>query len=190
MKGFSLAVATGALFATAALASGRITIVSEQDAGRSWTPTPEAKLIIAGYPRATDNAARDACITIGYLIDHEGKTSNFVAMNAWSSVPGEDKASPSLSPYVQNAAATVSLWHYAPVGKAKQIYPSHSFAFAGSKSLAEEEIRGRCRIDDLPAFVAAAQRADPDRDRLTMEKDRLREDQRNKQREAAAASLQ
>jgi hypothetical protein len=190
MKFLRLAVATGALFATAALAYGRITIVSEQDAPRSWTPTPEAKLIIAGYPRASNNTNRDACITIGYLIDKEGKTSNFVAMNAWSSVIGEGKASPGLEPYVQNAAATVSLWRYAPVGKPRQVYTSHSFAFAGSKTLAEEDIRGRCRIDDLPAFVAAAAKLDPDRERLTMEKERARSDLKAAQQEARADAIQ
>jgi hypothetical protein len=189
MKTFGLAAAASALFATAALASGRVTIVSEQDASRAWTPTPEAKLVVAGYPRASNNPARDACITIGYMIDKEGKTSNFVAMNAWSSVIGEDKASPGLEPYVQNAAATVSLWRFAPVGKARQIYTSHSFAFAGSKTLAEEDIRARCRISDLQAFVDAAALDNPEQARLNAEKARIREEQRNRQREAAAAAL-
>jgi hypothetical protein len=189
MKISRFAVAATAFFATATLAGGRVTIVSEDDAGRSWTPTPEAKLIVAGYPRASNNAARDACITIGYMIDKEGKTSNFVAMNAWSSVIGEDKASPGLAPYVQNAAATVSLWRYAPVGKARQVYTSHSFAFAGSKTLAEEDIRARCRISDLQAFVDAAAMDNPEHKRIDAEKARIREQERNRQREAAAAAL-
>jgi hypothetical protein len=180
MNASSIAVATGALFAAAAaLASGRITIVSENEAAQSWQPAPGALRVVAGYPKSAPDPSRDVCITIGYLIDNEGKTSNFVAMNAWSSVIGEDKASPGLAPYVQNAAATVSLWKFAPVGKARQIYTSSSFAFAGSKALGEEEIRARCRIEDLPAFVAAAQRASRERARIATEQQTARDRMRN-----------
>ena len=190
MKLSKVAVAATALFATAALAGGRTTIVSEQNAGQSWTPTPEAALVVAGYPKGSDNAARDACITLGYLIDKEGKTSNFVAMNAWSSVEGEDKDSPALAPYVQNAAAAASMWRYAPVGKARQVYTAHTFAFAGSKALSEEEIRGRCRIVDLKAFVEAAARDTVEQKRLNGDKAHIRESERNRSYESARAAQQ
>jgi hypothetical protein len=94
----------------------------------------------------------------------------------------EDKgkaAEAALEPYVQSAAATVSLWKFAPVGKARQIYTSSSFAFAGSKALGEEEIRARCRIEDLPAFVAAAQRASRERARIATEQQTARDRMRN-----------
>ena len=164
MKATTLAVATGAfLAAAAALASGRITIVSEHEAAQSWTPAPGPR-IVAGYPKSAADPGQDVCVTIGYLIDKEGKTSNFVAMKSWSSAADKGKAAEAaLEPYVQSAAATVSLWKFAPVGKVRQIYTSSSFAFAGSKALAEEEIRTRCRIEDLPAFVAAAHRDSRDR---------------------------
>ena len=178
MKAPCLAVATGALFATAALASGRITIVSERDAAQSWTATPETARYVAGIPKNAPDPGQDVCVTIGYLIDNEGKTSNFVEMKSWSSKAGELKAgNAEVGPYVQVAAATVSLRRFTPVGKARQVYTSASFAFPGSKSLPEADIQARCRIDDLPAFVAAADRANKDRRRAVSDeqaRDRMR----------------
>ena len=180
MNATRLAVATAALFATAALASGRITIVSEQDAAQSWTATPETARYVAGIPKNAADPGQDVCVTIGYLIDNEGKTSNYVEMKSWSSKGGDQKAgNADLGPYVQVAAATVSLRRFAPVGKPRQVYTSSSFAFAGSKTLGEEEIRARCRIDDLPAFVAAADRANKDRQRTATEEQTRRERMRS-----------
>ena len=170
MKFPTFAVATGALLAASAAVAGRITIVSENEAPKTWAPAPGTPRVVAGYPKAVADPSQDVCITIGYLIDAEGKTSNFVEMKSWTSGAGERKPEQSaIEPYVQLAAATVSLWKFAPVGKARQIYTSSSFAFAGSKALGEEEIRTRCRIDDLPAFVAAAQRNSRDRSRIATE---------------------
>jgi hypothetical protein len=176
MKASRLAVAIGALFATATLASGRITIVSEQDAAQSWSPTPETARFVAGYPKSAAGSGQDVCINLGYLIDNEGKTSNFVEMKSWSSKGGEQKGTPELEPFVQLAAATVSLRRYTPVGKVRQIYTSTSFVFPGSNTLGEEEIRAQCRIDDLPAFVAAADQANKDRRHMVEEtkRDRMR----------------
>jgi hypothetical protein len=174
------AAATGALFATAALASGRITIVSESDAAQSWTATPETARYVAGIPTTAADPGQDVCVTIGYLIDGEGKTSNYVEMKSWSSKGGEQKAgSAELEPYVQIAALTVSLRRFAPVGKPRQIYTSSSFAFAGSKSLGEQEIQAHCRIDDLPAFVEAANRGNKDRQRTAAEEQTRRERMRS-----------
>ena len=181
MKALTIAVATGVLLpAAAVLASGRITIVSEQDAPKSWAPAPGVVRVVAGYPKSTTDASKDVCVTIGYLIDNEGKTSEFVEMKSWSSAAGEGKPDEAeLRPFVQSAAATVSLWRFAPVGKVRQIYTSASFAFAGSKALPEEEIRGRCRIADLPAFVAAAQRAGQGRRMRSQQAQPGRDDRRS-----------
>jgi len=160
MRLHRIVVGTGAcLVALCATAGGRVTIVSEQDTAASWTLAPDAPRVVAGYPSAAADHAQDVCVNIGYMIEKDGKTSNFIQLKAWSSAAGKDApAQESIQPFVQSAAAAVSMWRFVPVNpKAHSIYTSASFGFAGSKTLDEAAIRDRCRIEDLPALVAQAQ---------------------------------
>ena len=149
---FLVVGAGAALFAASSLA-GRIRIVSEDQAAKSWSHAPNHPRVVASYPAAAADKGRDVCVNIGYLIKSDGSTSDYAQMAAWSSDGGDD-----LQAYVQAAAATVSMWRFVPaVGKAHPMYTSASFAFAGSKALPAEDIRSRCRIADLPGHVQKAQ---------------------------------
>jgi hypothetical protein len=157
MNALRYSAATVAMLAAGLALAGRITIVSEQQAPQSWQPAPDQARFVAGYPSVVPDKSRDVCVNIGYLIKADGSTSDFVEMKSWSSREPEAKPEPSeMQPFVQIAAAVVSRWHFVPVGKPHSIYTSAAFAFDGSKALGEEAIRGRCRIDDLAAFVARA----------------------------------
>jgi hypothetical protein len=160
MKLSSIVVGTGVfLAAICAVASGRVNIVSENQAGASWTLAPDAPRVVAGYPGAAVDKTQDVCVNIGYLIDKDGKTSQFTQLKGWSSArPDREPEQAALQPFVQSAAAAVSMWRFVPVdGKPRSIYTSASFAFAGGKGAAGDEIRGRCRIADLAGFVARVQ---------------------------------
>ena len=153
--------------ATASLATGlalgnRIDIVSEAQAPRLWQPDPGQRQYVAGYPDAAPDKSRDVCVSIGYLIRPDGSTANFTEMKSWSgATAGGVLGQAEAAPYVQVAALVVSRWRFVPVARAHSIYTSASFAFDGSKALGEAAIRDRCRIDDLPGFVARAKsRAD------------------------------
>ena len=161
--------AGAALFAASSLA-GRIRIVSEDQAARSWSHAPDRPRVVAGYPAAATDKGRDVCINIGYLIKSDGSTSDYSQMAAWSSDGGDD-----VQAYVQVAAAAVSMWRFVPAaGKAHPMYTSASFAFAGSKALPPEDIRSRCRIADLPGHVQQAQVAMTNKRWIFRRSDKLR----------------
>jgi hypothetical protein len=166
MLGAALAVLAGPAVAE------RITIVSEADAARIWAPATGVARVVAGYPDAAGDKSQDVCVNIGFLINKDGSTSDFTELKAWSSrSPDADARPEGVQPFVQSAAAAVSLWRFEPVkGKPRSIYTSASFGFAGSRSLPTEQVRAHCAIDDLPGFVArASDKSDRRRDRLERE---------------------
>jgi hypothetical protein len=135
-------------------------IVSEKDAGQSWSPAPGVARVVAGYPTTVADRSQDVCVNIGFFINQDGSTSDFSEMNAWHGRhPDEKPKSEWVRPFAQSAAAAVSLWRFVPVSeKSQPIYTSATFAFDGSKALALEQILGRCRIDDLREHVSQARR--------------------------------
>ena len=164
---FATAIVAGALFAPGPCFADRIDIVSEAQASTRWQPDPAHRRYVAGYPEAATDRTRDVCVSIGYLIKIDGSTSNFTEMKSWGSGGADGALTPAQAePYVQVAALVVSRWRFVPVGRARSIYTSATFAFDGSKALGEAAIRDHCRIDDLRAFVARGDaRANLNRDR-------------------------
>lgn len=146
---------------SATASAGRITIVSESDSAKLWSPAPGVVQVRAGYPTTVADRAQDVCVNIGYLINANGTTSDFTQMKAWSSVsPGEEPKPELVQPFVQSAAAAVSMWRLASKSaRPKSIYTSATFVFSGGKSMSEEALGAKCRIDNLQAHVAQAQQA-------------------------------
>lgn len=171
-----LAGCAGLLVAAVAVASGRIAIVSEDEAGQSWQPAPGQPVMTAGYPQAAPDKRRDVCVNIGFLIGTDGATSRFTEMKSWSSAePHGDPAPERVQPCVQIAAAVVSRWKFVPVGrKPWSIYTSATFAFDGSRTTGPDAIKGRCRIADLADFVARAQARDSRRGGLLRSREESR----------------
>ncbi|OGT56012.1 MAG: hypothetical protein A3E01_01930 [Gammaproteobacteria bacterium RIFCSPHIGHO2_12_FULL_63_22] len=144
-------------------------IVSESEIARNWAPAPGAARVIAGYPANVKDRAHDVCVNIGFQINPDGSTSNFVEMKAWhSGASSTDPKAEQIRPFAQSAAAAVSLWRFAPATKSpKPVYTSTAFAFEGSKTLSQVQILATCRIDDLPGHVSAAKREAEARGSLT-----------------------
>ncbi len=161
MKNPRMLVLAGVLagLSSAPALAGRITIVSEADSAKLWSPAPGAAQVHAGYPTTVGKPAQDVCVNIGYLIGADGSTSNFTQMKAWTSVAGDEPTPDDVQPFVQSAAAAVSMWRLAPkTAKARSVYTSATFVFDGSKAQPREAIGAHCRIDDLEAHVAKATR--------------------------------
>jgi hypothetical protein len=163
MNALRYCAAATAVLATGIAVADRIDIVSEAQAARFWQPDPNATRYVAGYPDTARNKSRDVCVSIGYLIKADGTTSNYTQMSAWGNGNDGSIRQSDAQPYVQVAAAVVSRWKFVPVVKPHSIYTSATFAFDGSKALGEDAIRGQCRIDDLPTFVAQAKMRADDR---------------------------
>ena len=163
MNALKYCIAATAVLATGFAVADRIDIVSESQAAKFWQPDPNATQYVAGYPETARDKSRDVCVSIGFLIKNDGTTSNYTQMSAWDNSADGSIRQADAQPYVQVAAAVVSRWKFVPVIKPHSIYTSATFAFDGSKALGEEAIRGHCRIDDLPTFVAQAKNRSDDR---------------------------
>lgn len=162
MKCLCLLIASGIFgaLASAPAHAQRVTIVSESKSGDLWVQAPGTPRVVAGYPTNVADQSLDVCVSIGYRINKDGSTSSFSQLKAWSSrTPGVEPKPELVQPFVQSAAAAVSMWRLVPrSGKAKSIYTAATFAFDGSKTVDAGKISAYCRIDDLPWFVAEAQK--------------------------------
>ena len=142
----------------AAQSAGRVAIVSEPQLREHWLPGPEANRYVAGYPAAATDKSLDVCVAMGYLIGEDGATSDFVALDTWSSAsPTEVPDAAAVQSYVQTAAAVVSMWRYLPAGKKpRPVYTATTFVFEGNQATpgGHDQLRDRCRIGDLQAFIA------------------------------------
>ena len=168
MHRFLLGLGAATLVSATAVAE-QITIVSEDQAPKAWVPAPDQPRVIAGYPATAADQGRDVCVNIGYLIRSDGSTANFTRMKTWSSDGDDD-----LKPYVQAAAAAVSVSRFVPAAKrVHPIYTSTTFAFDGSKALSVEEISSRCRIADLLDHIEKAKVATTNRRWIFRRSDRL-----------------
>ncbi len=157
MNGTRCVTLTLSLLTCGTAVAGPVSIVSEQDVARSWSRAPNVAMVIAGYPKEVAQPSPNVCINLGYMIKLDGSTSDFTQMKVWSSDPAQSASPAALEPFVQLAAAAVSMWKFVPAkGKGKAVYTSATFAFDGSKTLSTGQIEQNCRIDDLKAFVMKA----------------------------------
>ena len=156
MNALRITVGCAALLLVGIASAGRPTVVNEADVGASWKLDPAQKRYAAAYPSNAKNPKSDACVTIGYLINADGSTGNFTELKAWNSDTPERAPKPAeTEAYVQIAAAVISRTKFVPVApKARPVYTSATFAFAGSQSQNGDAIRAHCKIDDLPTYVA------------------------------------
>lgn len=145
-------------------AADRIEIVSESELGRYWQPAPGQPRIVAGYPDAAVDRSQDVCVSIGYLIGTDGRTSRFTELSSWTSAADEARLSDKkIAPFVQISAAVVSRRQYVRTGDStpQPVFTSATFAFDGSKTQGNEAIRQHCAIPNLQAVIDEARRRDP-----------------------------
>ncbi len=145
----------------AASAADRVRIVSEGGINKDWEPVGAAPLAKAAYPAQEKNRARNVCVNLGYQLNKDGKTSDFSVIRAWSSdTPDTDAATDTVEPYVQAAAAAVATWHFQPTAGAKNnrvLYTSASMAFVGDSGGDPAEVRKRCEVPELRAYIEKRQ---------------------------------
>lgn len=154
-----VSAATFAL-ATAAFAADKVRVADTDVAAKEWAPAGGKALVAAPYPAIADKS-RDICVSLGYQINKDGTTSDFGVLRVWSSEnPTVDGSPDALQPFVQSAAAAVSMWKFEPTPEASKnrvLYTSAPIAFVGSKGTPADEVRQRCQVGDLREFIAQAQ---------------------------------
>jgi hypothetical protein len=150
------------LFATSASAAGeRAPIISEGGTSSFWSPAPGPK-VMPGYPSNAADPSEDACVSVGYMLNKDGTTSEFTLLKSWGAkTPDSIKGRAKLTPYAQLAIAAVQRWKFVPAqaehAEIKPVYTAASFAFSNDPAANKEQLREHCVIGDLPAFIAQAQ---------------------------------
>jgi hypothetical protein len=155
-----LASAVAFVAAASAFAADKIRIVDADVAAKQWVPLAGKPLVAAPYPALADKS-RDVCVNLGYRINKDGSTSDLGVLRVWSSgKPAVDGSAKALQPFVQSAAAAVSMWKFEATPEANKngmVYTSAPIAFVGAKGTPAGEVRQHCQVVDLGRFIAQAQ---------------------------------
>ena len=153
----SLAFAITLLLASGAQAQERVRIVNEGGIRGEWTLAPGAKLSAPGYPGAFAKTGDDVCLAVGYRIQPDGSTSDFSLLKSWSSRSGEGEAVEGYwDAFSQASVAALQQWKFAPrpeVGTPIKVDTVATMTFTGLQSVDAATLRGKCKIEDLTAFL-------------------------------------
>lgn len=170
-----LFIAIAMLLSQGARAQDRVRIVNEGGIRSDWTLAPGATLSAPGYPGAFAKSGDDVCVAVGYRIQPDGSTSDFSLLKAWSSRSGEGEAVDGYwDAFAQASVAALQQWKFAPrpeVGTPGKVDTVATMTFNGLQSVDAATLRGKCKIEDLAAFleqvkVDMAKRSDLNRHQL------------------------
>lgn len=148
--------------AVGALAAERMTVVNERAAAKDWVPDPAQSRMLPGYPSTFADRSEDACVSIGYLLNRDGSTSDFTMLKSWGAkTPENSRDRAHLDPLAQAAVAAVQAWRFVPApgnrARIRPIYTAATFSFTSNGPADREALKSHCSIADLPSFVAKAQ---------------------------------
>jgi len=175
MKGIVSISLALVLTSAGALAQERVRVVNEGGIRSDWTLAPGTKLSAPGYPGAFAKTGDDVCVAVGYRIQPDGSTSDFSLLKSWSSRSGEGEAVEGYwDAFSQASVAALQQWKFAPrpeVGKPITVDTVATMTFTGKQSVDAATLRGKCKIEDLTAFleqvkIDMAKRSDMNRHQL------------------------
>ena len=153
----TILIAVALVFASSVHAQDRVRIANEGGIRSDWTLAPGAKLAAPGYPGAFAKTGDDVCVALGYRIQPDGSTSDFSLLKAWSSRSGEGEAVEGYwDAFSQASVAALQTWKFAPrpeVGTPIRVDTVATMTFTGKQSVDAATLRGKCKIEDLTAFL-------------------------------------
>ena len=153
----TILIAVALVLASGVHAQDRVRIANEGGIRSDWTLAPGAKLAAPGYPGAFAKTGDDVCVALGYRIQPDGSTSDFSLLKTWSSRSGDGEAVEGYwAAFSQAAVAALQQWKFAPrpeVGKPTSVDTVATMTFTGLQSVDAATLRGKCKIEDLAAFL-------------------------------------
>lgn len=153
----TILIAVALVLASGVHAQDRVRIANEGGIRSDWTLAPGAKLAAPGYPGAFAKTGDDVCVALGYRIQPDGSTSDFSLLKAWSSRSGEGEAVEGYwDAFSQASVAALQTWKFAPrpeVGTPIRVDTVATMTFTGKQSVDAATLRGKCKIEDLTAFL-------------------------------------
>ena len=157
MKG-NISMALALVLASAgAHAQERVRIANEGGIRGEWMLAPGVQLSAPGYPGAFAKTGDDVCVAVGYRIQPDGSTSDFSLLKSWSSRSGEGEAVEGYwDAFSQASVAALQQWKFAPrpeIGTPTRVDTVATMTFMGKQSVDAATLRGKCKIEDLAAFL-------------------------------------
>ncbi len=135
-------------------------IVSESDAVNYWQPA--APMSEPALASPAPDQSEDVCVSLGYMVQLDGTTSDFALLRSWSSKHAKglpDSADYSIYSRTAVAASMQRKFNAAPAmgNKPVSIFTATTFAFPAQAGTDRESVRAHCAIKNLPDFVRRAQ---------------------------------
>ena len=163
-----LMVALSMLASCMATAGGAepIKVLPEGGLGAGWIVQPGHELAAPGYP-GTFAADRgdDVCVAIGYRVQPDGTTSDYVMLGGWnSSKRYNEPATGYWNAYSQAGAGALSQWRFAPrpgsgMDSNAAVDTVAVLTFRGESSTRSNgEVRAKCAVPDLVARMRYVRR--------------------------------
>lgn len=171
----NIAVALMLVVAQGAHAQDRVRVANEGGIRGEWMLAPGATLAAPGYPGAFAARGDNVCVAVGYRIRPDGTTSDFTLLRGWSSSTGEKEPAEGFwDGFSQASVAALQQWKFAPrpeVASPVAVDTVATMTFMGKQAEDAAGLRGKCKIDDLAAFleqtkVDMAKRSDLNRKQL------------------------
>ena len=193
--GKAVAAAMFAAFITSAGAAEVVKVVPEGGLAGDWMVRPGTEVGAPGYPQAFANRGEDVCVAMGYRVQADGTTSNYVLLRGWNSSRREiEPVADYWDTFGRASVGAIQKWRFDPKpgsqpGAQAPVDTVAVMTFHGDASNPTADLRSRCAVPDVVARMKYVRRAE-DHVRFTKWNDRGRSrNQTMDSREASEAAL-
>lgn len=131
-------------------------IANEGKIGDKWMLAEGATLATPQYPAHLAPRGDDTCLALGYLINADGTTSNFVVMQQWTSAGDKEPVEGYWKAFAEAGADALSQWRFKARPDVAVVRPTYTVAtFSFNSGQADPVVlRGHCAISNLSTSIA------------------------------------
>ncbi|HTM69609.1 MAG TPA: hypothetical protein VL118_01860 [Luteimonas sp.] len=147
MRSRILLLAALAAVALPAAADNKIPIASEGTVGDRWTLVAGSQLM-PPYPDDYAGQPENVCLVIGYLVNADGRTSDFSLLKSWTS-GSHSRNEKFWADFGNLASRALAQWRYVPAANvpAAPVYTAATFVFSAPGDVVDT--RSHCALVDL-----------------------------------------
>lgn len=154
----------------AAGAAEPVRVVPEGGLAKDWIVQPGNELAAPGYPGTFADRGDDVCVAIGYRVQADGTTSDYVMLGGWnSSRRYQQPATGYWDAFSQAGVAALSHWRFAP--RSADSMDSNAvvdtvavMTFRGESSTrTASEVHAKCEVPSLVARMQYVRREESGR---------------------------
>ncbi len=153
----ALLLAIMAATALPAVATDRIPIADEGATSARWVPVA-GTMATPVYPEGHAQDQQQVCLTVGYLLNADGHTSDFALLKSWNSKGNLRPDNPLWAAFAGSAARALAQWQFVPkpeITSPAPVYTAATFVFGSGDAAAT---RAHCMIPDLAARLVELRR--------------------------------